>query len=157
MRRTDRLALRCAVLLLCLGATACGGSSKTTTKTNPPTTPGTHTPTITAASSAVTTSGIHATLHAPNHAPVVNKPWPYTVIVMDASARPLAGTVTIQFALGSQIVGRDTPPTHRLKKGRWHDVLRFPARAVGIPLTFQTVVRTPAGSVTLNWPVKVKP
>ena len=157
MRRTDRLALRCAVVLLSLGVTACGGSSKTTTKTSPPTTSSAPTPTVTAASSAVSTGGIHATLHAPNHAPVVDKPWPYTVIVMDASARPLSGTVTIQFALGRQIVGRDTPPTHRLKNGRWHDVLRFPARALGIPLTFQTVVRTPAGAVTLDWPVKVKP
>jgi hypothetical protein len=76
---------------------------------------------------------------------------------MDASGRPLAGSVTIQFALGSQIVGHDTPATHRLRNGRWHDVLRFPPRSVGIPLTFQTVVRTPAGAVTLNWPVKVKP
>ena len=66
------------------------------------------------------------------------------------------GTVDIQFAFGGQVVGRDTPPTHPVVNGRWHDTLKFPAAAVGMPLTFQAVVHTRLGSITLDWPVTVR-
>lgn len=157
MRRTDRLASACALVLVAVGVAGCGGSTKTTTTAKAPPTRTATTPIVKAQTNTVTTGPVHATLRAPNHSPVMNKGWPYAVSVMDASGHPLSGTVTVQFLFGGQVVGRDTPPTHPLRNGRWHDVLKFPPRSVGIPLTFETVVHTPAGTVTLNWPVKVKP
>jgi hypothetical protein len=111
---------------------------------------------LTAGGVSVTSGQVRATLTVPNHTPTVGKLWPYAVHVTDVSGKRLNGTVDIQFAYGGQVVGRDTPPTHPIKNGLWHDNLTFPAAAVGQPITFQAVVHTSAGSVTLNWPVKVK-
>lgn len=99
---------------------------------------------------------VHATLTAENHAPTVNRPWPYTVHVTDARGTPVSGRVEIEFVFSGQVVGRDTPPTHPLTDGRWHDVLKFPAQSVGIPLIVQAVVHTRVGSATLDWSVKVR-
>jgi hypothetical protein len=86
---------------------------------------------------------------------VAKKNWTYTVTATDASGHPLAGTVLTEFVFGGQVVGRESPPTHPLKNGRLKDVVQFPPQSVGIPITFQTVVKTRLGSVTLDWPVKV--
>jgi hypothetical protein len=105
---------------------------------------------------SVTTGPVRATLHAVNHTPIVNKNWPYSVVVTDAAGQALSGTVDVEFVFAGQVVGRDTPPTHPLKNGRWSDNLQFPAAAVGEPLTFQVVVHTRQGSITLDWPVTVR-
>jgi hypothetical protein len=86
----------------------------------------------------------------------MNVGWSYSVRVTDAAGNPLSGTVDVEFVFGGQVVGRDTPPTHPVTNGRWHDTLKFPAAAVGMPLTFQTVVHTRLGSITLDWPITVK-
>jgi hypothetical protein len=99
---------------------------------------------------------VHGTLLGKGHAPRINEAWSYSVRVTDAGGHPLSGTVDIQFAFGGQVVGRDTPPTHPVANGRWHDTLKFPAAAVGMPLTFQAVVHTRLGSITLDWPVTVR-
>ena len=98
---------------------------------------------------------VHGTLQAMNHAPKVNQDWPYSVSVTDANGHPLSGTVDIEFVFSGRVVGRDTPPTHPVTNGHWHDYLQFPAQAVGIPLQFQAVVHTHLGSITLDWPVTV--
>jgi hypothetical protein len=103
----------------------------------------------------VSTGGIHAVLRAENHSPHVNRPWPYSLRVTDAAGQPLSGKVDIEFVFAGTVVGRDTPPTHPVRQGRWHDNLRFPAAAVGHPLTFRAVVHTAHGSATLDWPVTV--
>ena len=54
------------------------------------------------------------------------------------------------------MVGRDTPPTHPVADGRWHDSLKFPADAVGMPLSVRAVVHTRPGSITLDWPINVR-
>jgi hypothetical protein len=99
---------------------------------------------------------MHATLVGENHHPTVNKPWGYTVTVTDANGRALSGTVDIEFTFNGVVVGHDTPPTHPVKAGRWHDTLQFPADATGQPIDVQAVVHTTLGSLTLDWPVKVK-
>lgn len=138
--------------LMSFGLAACGGgssSSQSSTST-------TSTSTAQQGGKAAVTSGpVRGTLRAQNHAPKVNKPWVYSVHVTDAGGHPLAGTVEIEFVYGDQVVGRDTPPTHPVTAGRWHDRLTFPAPAVGMPLTFRAVVHTRAGTITLDWPVKV--
>jgi hypothetical protein len=100
--------------------------------------------------------GVRASLHGENHSPKVNKLWHYSVLATNASRQGLSGTVESEFVFGGQVVGRESPPSHRLTNGRLDDKITFPAQAVGIPLTFQVVVHTRHGSVTLDWPVKVK-
>jgi hypothetical protein len=96
---------------------------------------------------------VHATLRGENHAPKAGKRWHYVLKVTDASGRPLAGTVDVEFALGPVVVGHDTPPVHQLKNGMLSEVLTFPLAAIGHSISLQTVVHTMDGSVTLNWPV----
>jgi len=152
--------------LLVYGA-GCGGGSKSTS-TGSSATGATRATTPPASSSAASGSagtqrsivsasagGLRASLHGENHAPKVGKLWHYTVRASDASGHSVAGTVDSEFAFGGQVVGREVPPTHRLRNGRLNDNLTFPARAVGFPLTFRVVVHTQLGSVTLDWPVKV--
>jgi hypothetical protein len=102
------------------------------------------------------TGPVRGTLHAANHSPIVNNNWPYSVVVTDAAGHPLSGTVDPEFTFGGQVVGHATPPTDPLRNGRWSDNLQFPAEGVGEPLTFQVVVHTRLGSITLDWPVTVK-
>ncbi len=128
------------------GATNSTAGSATTSSGGTPTSSG---------GASVTTGPIRAVLHAENHSPHVNRPWPYSVRVTDAAGRPLGGRVDIEFVFGGQVVGRDTPPTHPLSKGRWHDNLKFPPDALGEPLSVRAVVHVPHGSVTLNWPISV--
>ena len=75
--------------------------------------------------------------------------------VADAAGRPLSGSVEIEFVYGDQVVGHDTPRTHPVTRGRWHDRIVFPPASVGQPLTFRAVVHTSAGNATVDWPIKV--
>lgn len=86
----------------------------------------------------------------------MNRKWPYYVAVTDARGHPLGGRVDIEFVFSGRVVGRDTPPTHSLRRGRWHDLLTYPPAALGIPLSLQVVVHTRLGTVALDWPVKVR-
>jgi hypothetical protein len=98
---------------------------------------------------------LRATLTGQNHAPAVNRPWAYTVSARDGRGQPLSGTVDIEFVFNGQVVGRDSPPTHKITNGRWHDLLEFPPPSVGVPLLLRAVVHTSVGSHTLDWPVTV--
>lgn len=106
--------------------------------------------------SAVTAGPLHAVLHGANHAPKLGRPWSYSMTVTDAVGHPLSGTVDIVFTFGGQVVGHDTPPTHPVRNGTWHDTLTFPAAAVGQQLMFRAVVHASLGSVTLDWPIVVQ-
>jgi hypothetical protein len=97
-----------------------------------------------------------ATLTAPTHTPRANAAWRYAIHVQDAQRRRLAATAEIQFLFAGQVVGRDTPPTHRFV-GNWRDTIRWPRRSVGFPLVFRAVVTTHAGSRKLDYPVQVRP
>ncbi len=161
--RTGRvLAVALSTVLVTLGAAACGGGGSKSNSTKAPTAPASTTPPAPTApgqgggKASVSTGPVHGTLRGANHAPRINKAWSYAISVTDASSHPLSGTVDIEFVFGGQVVGRDTPPTHPVRNGRWHDELKFPAAAVGMPLTFQAVVHTRRGSITLDWPVTVR-
>lgn len=110
----------------------------------------------TAVAKPVYTRPLHVTLAGENHHPTANKKWFYTVTATDAKGKPLSGRVDTEFAFQGTVVGHETPPVHALKHGRLHDGVTFPARAVGEPISIQVVVHTSIGSVTLDWPVKVK-
>jgi hypothetical protein len=99
---------------------------------------------------------VRASLHGANRSPRAGKLWAYTVHATDASGKPLAGTVDTDFVLpGLGVVGKESPPVHRLKNGVLHDFVTFPAAAAGHPISLVTVVHTSAGSVALGWPVSV--
>jgi hypothetical protein len=141
-------------VLVAVALAACGGSGGSSSTSTHPATASTSTATHSGASGAsVTTGPVHGTLVGANHSPKINVKWPYTVTVTDAAGHPLDGTVAINFTFGGEVVGRDTPPTHPLKSGRWHDNLKFPAQSLGEPLSLQAVVHTSSGSITLSWPV----
>jgi hypothetical protein len=105
---------------------------------------------------SATSGGLHASFHGQNHDPVANQNWNYSVLATDASGNALSGTVDTEFTFNGQVVGTETPESHPLKNGRMDDSLTFPARAIGFPLAVQVVVHTSAGSVTLDWPVRVR-
>ena len=167
------LAILLGAAALSIGFPGCGGSgskssstsstsstssnSSTSAQTQPSTTGAATTPSSPGSGAAsVRTGPVLGTLRGQNHAPVANRSWRYSVTVTDATGRPLNGTVDIEFAYGGQVVGHDTPPTHPVVDGRWHDSLQFPAEAVGMPLSVQAVVHTRLGSITLDWPIEVR-
>ena len=98
---------------------------------------------------------MRATLKGQNHTPTVKKKWVYTVTATDAQGHPLSGTVLTEFAFQGAVVGKETPPVHKLKNGHLKDVINYPAKSVGYPVDLQVVVRTNRGSVTLDWPITV--
>lgn len=161
--------------LLALGLVACGSgasssraspaqpASRTTNTTAPSTrTSATGSTATTAAGSAAPTStassgALRATLVGQDHTPRAGKLWRYTVRVIGPGGQPAAGTADVGFALGSMVVGHDSPRFHALKDGRVTELLTFPAAAVGQPLVLQVIVRTKQGMLTLRWPVQVRP
>jgi hypothetical protein len=152
MRRLSVHAGLAVCIVVTISACGSGSSSSSASSTRTTTSPA---PPAAAGGASVSTGPVHAVLRGQDHAPVVNAPWRYSVRVTDASGHPLSGRVDIEFVFAGTVVGHDTPPTHPLRHGRWHDVLRFPAAAAGHPLTFRAVVHTARGSATLNWPVTV--
>lgn len=145
-------------------ASGAAPSTQSSTAAASPTTASTNTGTGTSSSSssgggsggaALSRGAVRGVLHASNHTPTVNKPWSYSVKVTDAAGHPLSGTVDIEFAFDGQVVGHDTPPTHPVTAGGWHGTLTFPPQSIGQPISLQAVVHTSAGSITLDWPVKV--
>jgi hypothetical protein len=97
---------------------------------------------------------MRAELHGENHTPKIGVPWEYQVQATNAQGQPLKGTVLAQFLFGGSVVGRQSPPTLPLKHGELTYKDTFPPDSKGFALTFQVVVRTSLGEVTLNWPVK---
>lgn len=157
MRLTSRHPAPLTAALLCTALAACGGSSSSSSTTSASTTATSPAQSTTTASSSVTTGPVRGALHGTGHAPIAGRPWAYSVHVTDASGKPLYGAVDIEFAFNGSVVGYDTPRSHRITNGRWADKLTFPDTAIGYPLAFQAVVHTSAGSITLDWPVQVKP
>jgi hypothetical protein len=99
---------------------------------------------------------IHATIVGENHAPTVNKNWTYSITVTDAKGQKLSGTETTHYTFNGSVVGTEKPENVPFKNGYYHDTIQFPAAAVGVALDVQAVVHTAIGSITLDWPVKVK-
>jgi hypothetical protein len=145
--------------VLSLSVAGCGSS-----RLSPPPT---HATVTTAATTPITpppvTGGrlvsagtLRATLSGENHKPKVNKAWPYSIKVTNAAGQPLSGTVAIEFLFGGQVVAHDKPPTHPITNGLWQSTLKLPIASVGYPLTLRAIAHTPAGSITLNWPITVQ-
>src|ERR1700759_859398 len=101
------------------------------------------------ASAAPFTAG----LHAPNHTPKVNAKWKITVDVNRGSQK-LSGTIRYEFLFAGQVVSHQSG--HKFSGGVYRDALVFPASAVGMTLTLDTIVKTKYGTVKLPWTVTTK-
>jgi len=98
---------------------------------------------------------MRAELHGENHTPKIGVGWAYEVEATNAQGQPLNGKVLAQFLYNGSVVGHQSPPTLPLKNGKMsYGKDTFPAESKGIPLTFEVVVTTSLGKVTLNWPVQ---
>lgn len=150
MFKPNRCGTVLALVLTSVTLTACGGSSHHSITTS-----ATASNTAAKVRASVSSGPVHAALVGQNHNPTVTKNWIYTVTATDAQGHPLPGTLLTEFVFGGSVVGKEKPPTHALKNGRFRDVLNFPADSVGYPIELEVVVHTRAGSVTLDWPVTV--
>jgi hypothetical protein len=95
-----------------------------------------------------------ATLRAPGHRPRANAPWPIVITATAPDGRPLAAQVRYQFLFAGRIVAQRS---HYRFRGRFHDVVTWPKRSIGIPLTFRAVVTTALGTRNLDYPVVTQP
>lgn len=168
------------VLTLTLALAGCGGSggsstgatarsaSTASTSASSTATPSTSTSTTTAstASTSSTTStpapsragvvtgsagGVTATLHAGTHHPRVEAPWPIRFTVLRGGA-PVKASVSYEYLFAGQVVARRS---HYTFTGHFADVFRWPASAVGYPLTFRAVIVAGGARMDLDYPVQV--
>jgi hypothetical protein len=116
-----------------------------------------------------------ATLKAPSHHPKANRLWPITVTARTRSGTALRATATYQFVFNGQVVATRYPSPHadpRSKcskagtcrhspypfRGGFRDgTFTWPARSVGVALTFRVVVIVKGkGTVNLDYAVRVR-
>ena len=146
---------------------ACGGSKSTTGPTTAPTSATTASTSASPAqgeSSAAASretapgvvrasqGGVSASLHATTHDPRVNAAWPISFIVTSAG-KPAMAEVAYEYLFGGQVVAHRS---HYRFTGHFHDLFRWPASAVGYPLTFRAVIVTGGATLNLDYPVQVK-
>lgn len=123
-------------LALALGCSACGGGSGSDdTGTGGPPAPR---PTV--------------TLSAPTHRPRAGAPWPIVIHALSSRMKPLRAEVRYQYLFAGSVVARRS---HYRFRGSFHDIIRWPARSIGVPLTFRAVVTTPLGTHRLDYAVRV--
>jgi hypothetical protein len=101
---------------------------------------------VTGSSGAVT-----ATLHAGTHHPRVQRPWPIHFTVT-SGGRPARASVNYEYLLGSQVVAHRS---HYTFTGHFADVFKWPAAAVGYPLTFRAVIVADGATIDLDYAVQV--
>jgi len=68
--------------------------------------------------------------------------------------RPLPAVVHYQFLFAGRVVAERS--TYRFR-GRFRDVVTWPRRSIGIPLTFRAAITTKLGKRNLDYPVTVRP
>jgi hypothetical protein len=99
-------------------------------------------------------------LTADTHHPRVGKPWHYEVRVTDAAGKPVPASVHLQLLFGGVPVGQ--VGRHRVPGGVWRETFGvpgnppFPARARGIRLVFQAVVKALGQTKKVNYWVRVR-
>lgn len=115
-----------------------------------------------AAAAAVT-----ATLTATTKTPAVDQPWKWTLTVKNTAGKPVRATAQLQILVAGTVVGcwRDgqmAPCTGPRAgdpiafTGRRTGVIRWPAEARGVTLTFQAVLRAAGVTKRLRYPLTVR-
>jgi hypothetical protein len=103
---------------------------------------------------------IRVNLAADSHHPRVGKPWHYEVRVTDAAGKPVPARVHLQIVFGGAPVGQIG--RHRVANGVWSETIGadgnapFPARARGVRLVFQAVVKARGQTKMANYWVQVR-
>lgn len=146
-RRLPVLAAPLAALLLM----SCGVSHKPKTSTS--TTPTTTTVTSTETSVVVSGSldGVTASMHPSSHHPEVEVPWPIAFTVT-RRGQPAHASVSYEYLFAGQVVARRS---HYIFTGRFSDVFKWPAAAVGYQLTFRAVIVCEGLTINLDYPIQV--
>ncbi len=173
--RTHR-SLLAALTGAVLGLAGCGSSSSSKPGTSAGT-PAAATPTATSSTAATSTAatsaagssrvasasagtdtavsasigGVTATLHGSTHAPRVQQPWPIHFLVT-RGGRAANASVSYEYLFAGQVVARRS---HYTFDGHFSDVFKWPASAVGYPLTFRAVIVCEGATINLDYPVQV--
>jgi hypothetical protein len=145
------LAVTCTAALAC-ALPAVGGASA----------PAAHTASVCKDKNAHRQHGrFYARLYAPGHRPKVGN-YPIKVIAKSPSGKPISGGyVFYQFLFGTTIVacrtvGPQTKYKPHFKRGVFRDVLTWPKKAVGKPISLRVVVRTKYGLKNLDYKILVR-
>ena len=101
---------------------------------------------VTASSGTLT-----ATMLAGTHTPKVNVLWPIHVTALQ-SGQPAKATIVYEYLYGGAVVAHRS---HYTFTGHFKDTLKWPASAVGYPLTFRAVITSAGATVNLDYPVQV--
>lgn len=139
---------------------ACGGSGKSTSSvstsrsgtsaasalSNPP-----GSSEISPGVVSYSSGSVAAKLHAATHHPHVGKPWPIAFVATDAG-KPAHAEVAYEYLFGGQVVAHRS---HYKFMGSFHDIFKWPASAVGFPLTFRAVITSGGATLNLDYPVQV--
>ena len=100
-----------------------------------------------------------AKLTAPGHHPKARKRWPVKIVVKTAGGKPISGTVQYNFLFNGTVVQvrscLDHGNTPCKFRGTYRDVLHFPAKAIGQPLTLRFIVKTRFGTKNIDYAIKV--
>ncbi|HYB23890.1 MAG TPA: hypothetical protein VED41_08850 [Solirubrobacteraceae bacterium] len=99
----------------------------------------------------VTRAGITASMRPHSHHPLVEAPWPISFTVTRAGL-PVQASVSYEYLFDEQVVARRS---HYSFHGHFADVFKWPAEAVGYPLTFRAVIQTAGTVIDLDYPVQV--
>jgi hypothetical protein len=163
------IAMLAAALLGGCGSSHKPGATASSSSSSRSSTPVTRSSTSTAATSAASTSAtvtgaqsapgvvtastgqLTATLHAGAHSPRVNAAWPISFTVTQAG-RPAKAKVGYEYLFAGAVVAKRSNFTFT---GHFSDIFRWPAQAVGYPLTFRAVVIAGGKTLYLDYPVKV--
>jgi hypothetical protein len=104
----------------------------------------------------------YARLYAHGHTPKVGN-YPIRVVAKSPSGKPISGGhVFYQFLFGTTVVSCQTvgpnPPKYkpRFTRGVFRDVLTFPKKSVGYPITLRVVVSTSYGLKNLDYKIRVR-
>jgi hypothetical protein len=120
------------------------------------------------AASPASATTIRLKLTTTSSTPVVDQPWSYTLSVRSSSGAPLRARTRLQLLLGTTVVGcwkggamvqcsGSTSGDWISFRGKRTGVLRFPAQAIGVHLTFQATVQVQGKTRKLRAPVTVQP
>jgi hypothetical protein len=104
------------------------------------------------------TGSFRARLFGSGHHPRARHRWPIRITARTTSGHALSGSVFYQFLFGGQIVAcrSVSAPGKPHFRGTFRDVIRWPRRSVGVPLTLRAVVRTRKGMRNLDYAIEVR-
>ncbi len=95
--------------------------------------------------------GLTASMRPATSRPKVERPWPISFTITRAG-RPVHAGVSYEYLLGEQVVAHRS---HYSFTGHFADVFKWPASAVGYPLTFRAVIVSGGVTIDLDYPIDV--